>query len=375
MAAGETRAIVRRALRDLARAPADRAAPTEIAAARRIDALVWASAALVSLVYLALAPPSVALGAAGWPLAAAAIATGLWWARRLLDRGRAVTYDHLLLASYVGVAALAGVGWLAGGAGAPYDDLLILALISALACHPTRRGLLLTAAVVLADLAPYLYDAAATGGARAATASAVLWCALTVAGVLLMASLRAQRASLASGVSEAHQLARIDGLTGLGNRRALDEALGEELSRARRHGEPLCVAMVDMDGLKEINDRHGHLEGDDCLRQVAVTLRDTVRAADRCFRWGGDEFVMVLPATPIDEARRVCQRVSTAVRRSCATSAGEPLTVSCGSAALPEQGGPEELMRAADRALLSRKRFKRNGRRREPRQGSGAAEG
>ena len=373
MAAGETRAILRRTLRDLRAAPTARVSTTEIGSARRIDALLWVTAAALALVYLLLAPPTVALGSAGWAVAAAPIAAGLWWGRHLLDRARAITFDHLFVGCLAGVASIAALQWLAGGADAPYGDLLIFALISALACHPTRRGLVLTAAVVVAALAPFAYDAGAAAALTDLAASAVLWCALAVAGVLLTSSLRAQRAQLASGASEAHQLARIDGLTGLGNRRALDEALGEEIARATRNGEPLSLAIVDMDRLKEINDRHGHLEGDDCLRQVAVTLRDTVRAADRSFRWGGDEFVVLLPATPLDEARRICQRIGTAVRRSCATSAGESLTVSCGCAELPQGGEADALIRAADKALLARKRFKRR-RRRDPRQGSGAVE-
>jgi len=104
-----------------------------------------------------------------------------------------------------------------------------------------------------------------------------------------------------------------DALTGLANRRAFDDRLAAELSRARRHGHPVVLALLDVDRFKELNDRHGHPEGDRALTRVAHVLREGVRAEDHVARLAGDEFAVVLPATKEGEAREVIVRVVDAV--------------------------------------------------------------
>jgi diguanylate cyclase (GGDEF)-like protein len=287
-------------------------------------------------------------------------------AMRFADRERVVTFGHLLLASYIGLVLIGVVQWLTGGLGSPLEELYLIALISVVGVHAPRQALPFVLATDVALFAPLAYDGWSSGAAIDVAATALLWSVLGVTISGLMASIRSQRVRLRMGEEEAQRLARVDGLTGLGNRRALDETLEAEVARSVRSGSPFSAAIVDMDGLKDINDRFGHLEGDDCLRQVAVTIRDTVRAADRCFRWAGDEFVILLPDTPADEAKRVCGRISTAVRRSCATSAGDPLRVTCGASQLEEGTGPVDLLRAADLALIAKKRAKRR-RRESPR--------
>ncbi len=100
-----------------------------------------------------------------------------------------------------------------------------------------------------------------------------------------------------------------DALTGLANRRAFDDRLSTELSRARRHGHPVVLALLDIDRFKELNDRHGHPEGDRALARVAQVLRDGVRTEDHVARLAGDEFAVVLPATGEAEAAEVIARV------------------------------------------------------------------
>ena len=363
MAAGETRRWLQRALRELVAAREDEHEGASLVTARRVDALVWSVAAGVGVLLMPLAPPTTVIGAGGWAVGAGLAAAALVWARRLLDRARAVTFDHLLFAAYVGVLGIGALQWLAGGRGLPYQELFVLLLVMVVAGQTRRRALFFLGAIVVAAFAPLAYDGWDGQVANDTAANALVWLGLGLGGTVLMALVRADRRRSRSGEEEAQRLARVDGLTGLGNRRALDEALLAEIARSRRSESPLSVAIIDMDGLKDINDRLGHLEGDDCLRQVAVTLRDTVRAADRCFRWGGDEFVVLLPDTPHAEAKRVGGRLSTAVRRSCATSTGEPLRISCGCAELGEDGDPIDLMRAADLALMTKKRARR--RRRE----------
>ena len=358
MRAWEPWVSLRAAVRGLVKADPQPYAGTDLMRARRVHALLWAVGAVVGAALLPFAHPTEAIGAAGWVVCGAFVVTALTLAAVFADRERAVTFPHLLLTSYAGVLAIALVQWLTGGLGSPIQELYLLALISVVGTHPPRQALAFVAVVDLALFAPFLYDGWDPSIAVDVAAMAILWTALGITISGLMASMRSQRLRLRMGEEEAQRLARVDGLTGLGNRRALDEALDSEVARSERSGSPLSLAIVDMDGLKDINDRHGHLEGDDCLRQVAVTIRDTVRAADRCYRWAGDEFVVLLPDTPVDEAKRVCGRIATAVRRACATSAGEPLQVTCGTAQLGGGSSPVDLLRAADLALIAKKRAK-----------------
>jgi diguanylate cyclase (GGDEF)-like protein len=119
------------------------------------------------------------------------------------------------------------------------------------------------------------------------------------------------------GRVQAVALARSDALTGLGNRRAFDEALAEEIARARRLGEPLSLLLTDVNDFKEINDRRGHVAGDDCLRALAGAFREETRLHDRCFRWGGDEFAAILSDSDGEAAELIAQRW----RKRCASAA------------------------------------------------------
>ncbi|MEE4280174.1 MAG: GGDEF domain-containing protein [Halieaceae bacterium] len=107
----------------------------------------------------------------------------------------------------------------------------------------------------------------------------------------------AQALKTAQTLEAAHSLVRSDALTGLGNRASLDVAVEGEVARASRHGNPLAIMMIDVDRFKEINDEFGHVEGDEALRIVARALRSSTRRSDLLFRFGGDEFVVLLPHT------------------------------------------------------------------------------
>lgn len=156
-----------------------------------------------------------------------------------------------------------------------------------------------------------------------------------------------------------HTMASTDGLTGLANRRAFDVRLRTELSRSRRSGVPTSLAVVDIDRFKALNDAHGHLVGDDVLREVAGQLRETCRDVDLVARYGGEEFAVVLPDTDPAGARMAAERL----RRSVAGGATPvAVTVSVG-VATAEAGrlqSPEALLAAADRALYAAKQSGRN---------------
>lgn len=125
--------------------------------------------------------------------------------------------------------------------------------------------------------------------------------------------------------------ARVDALTGLRNRRALEEALPEAVALARRTSRPLSVLVGDLDDFKAINDTLGHQAGDDVLRKAAQSLTAAVRLSDPCFRWGGDEFVAILPDAGYGEASDVAARARETVSLSCRTPEGRPLRITIGA--------------------------------------------
>jgi diguanylate cyclase (GGDEF)-like protein len=108
--------------------------------------------------------------------------------------------------------------------------------------------------------------------------------------------------------AELREQAIRDPLTGLYNRRFLDEVLRRELARAARYGHALSLILIDIDNFKELNDRYGHLVGDEALKRVAKALRENIRRVDYIFRWGGDEFCVILPETNGPGAKEVVRR-------------------------------------------------------------------
>ena len=116
-------------------------------------------------------------------------------------------------------------------------------------------------------------------------------------------------AKVESLASEVYKLAALDQLTGLYNRRSGEQRLSQEMSRAQRHGRPLTVLLMDLDGLKQVNDKHGHAAGDTLLKGFADRLQRAIRGSDLAVRLGGDEFMALLPECRADEVRHVLARI------------------------------------------------------------------
>jgi diguanylate cyclase (GGDEF)-like protein len=152
--------------------------------------------------------------------------------------------------------------------------------------------------------------------------------------------------------------ARIDALTGLANRRAVEEILAAEISRAQRFGHDLAVVLLDLDRFKEINDSFGHAAGDAMLREVSRLLLSLARQGDTVARWGGEEFVVVLPETDLAGSQRFAERLRRTIE---AHAVGEMKTsTSCGVATMLPEDSVEELLGAADKALYEAKSNGRN---------------
>jgi diguanylate cyclase (GGDEF)-like protein len=151
-----------------------------------------------------------------------------------------------------------------------------------------------------------------------------------------------------------------DPLTGLYNRRFLREALRTEFEGARRYRYPLACAMMDLDHFKALNDSYGHLVGDEVLQGVAALMRRSFRAPDRCFRYGGEEFTVLMPHTNPEEGRAAWERVLAQLRQQPLSSAAGDIriTASVGLAVYCKGNflSPEELLAAADAALFAAKR-------------------
>jgi diguanylate cyclase (GGDEF)-like protein len=157
--------------------------------------------------------------------------------------------------------------------------------------------------------------------------------------------------------------ALVDGLTGLANRRQCEDALHAELSRAARFGGPLSIVFGDLDDFKVVNDDHGHPVGDTVLREFARVLERSVREVDLAGRWGGEEFLLILPGTDGAGAMRLAQRVRDYLEgRTLLTPEGIPVrvTASFGVAEYEPGTEPEQLIAAADAALYAAKRNGKN---------------
>ncbi len=158
-------------------------------------------------------------------------------------------------------------------------------------------------------------------------------------------------------------MALADPLTGLSNRRQLDQLLGIQIAQAERLGQDLGCLMIDVDHFKRFNDVHGHDAGDMVLREVGKVLAGVTRDAGLAFRYGGEEFMLLLPGLSVEAAAERAEEIRTRVAAlALGSEAGNmgPVTVSIGVAITPLHCPPDRLVRTADAALLRAKAMGRD---------------
>ena len=308
-----------------------------------------------------LAPPDGPLGApAGWSILAVIVGGYVLMGLRL-ERTVDLRPNPALLTHYAGLGGIAVSIWLSGGTESPYTTLFLLWMALAGASHPPRRALGVIGVTALLAALPFAYDDWSGVFAADIALRVVIWSALTLMACVWTTRVRIQRVDLKHEEEQAKRQARLDPLTGLGNRRAFDERLDRAIADARVHGRPLSVIVSDLDDFKVINDAYGHLNGDELLRSAAAAMRAAVRDDDACYRWGGDEFAVLLSNVEQDDAERVAERVSSAIVASCIRPSGEPQTLAWGTAELAPGMQASDLLASADLALMTRKHKRQRG--------------
>lgn len=278
----------------------------------------------------------------------------LWWQNPRLDWNRRQIFELLFLFSGLFLTGQIVFGGLfhAELKNYPFEYLCIPFLIWAAFRFGRRKAA--TATCLLAAIATWGTLRGFGPFARESQNTSLLL-VQTFMGIVAVTSL-----ALAAEVSErrlaedhVRELVVTDPLTGLANYRGLVDALAAEIRRYGRTRRPFAVIIMDLDGLKRINDEYGHLVGSRAICRLAEVLRVHSREIDTAARYGGDEFVLVLAETNLNEGQQVAQRVSERLRND-----GEqpPLSVSTGAAIYPQDGSTvEALLGAADRALYKQK--------------------
>ncbi|UFW48430.1 MULTISPECIES: GGDEF domain-containing protein [Bradyrhizobium] len=337
------------------------------------SAFVGAAGATTALARLFVASPlPLLLGAAGVIAASCLAAMGI---QRFYDRP--VSWRAM-----GGVGALSLTGVVVFMVGFEHMQLRMLsytlgqALPLVLALHlllspPEGRvspGARLSAIVIFAIIAIFLvraggnllgydFSARAGGQAHAVMVLVLLFLSMTLNfGFLLMAMDRLR--------GEVADLALLDDLTGVANRRHLLQRLSEECARSERSGEPFSLLVIDLDGFKTINDTHGHAAGDACLRHFTLMAQTRLRRGDMLARTGGDEFCVVLPSSSLREGAMIARRVLEVCRQDAASCTGAdiPIAISIGVAEWDRSVGqfPDRLIAYADHALYAAKKNGKN---------------
>ena len=268
------------------------------------------------------------------------------------DQWRSPTTSTAEVASAIGL--LGGLVILTGRGASPFAPLLVLPVLGvALGGRPVA-GLAGAVAASLGYVLVLVTDPnrpfVAAELLPAAVVLGVVWLGTVSAVVFAAQQRRLQAATL--------ELSVTDPLTGLFNRAQIYVALDQEVRRSRRSLRPFCLLMVDMDGLKLINDTLGHERGDAAIRGIASVIRRSIRTVDSAYRYAGDEFVVLLPETDFAGAFVVAEKVRQGAEELGPTLAREvaPTTVSIGLVSHPEDGSTdEELMLAVDRAMYAAK--------------------
>jgi diguanylate cyclase (GGDEF)-like protein len=309
--------------------------------------------------------PRHALAALWVRLAGGAVIVGSGLVQNRLQRAelapRIAKFRLMVSAATIALAlALLDRGFLVGLAG------LVIALLGAAYSTVNRRDVLL---LYLPPMALVLAIMAIAGVERFVFVNAACFLGLTVVVGWLLAHVMEDSYRRAYTLEQALlRESRVDALTGVLNRRALEEQGQAALSLCRRHGQPFSVLVVDIDHFKDINDRYGHPVGDQVLGAVAELCRGLIRESDRFGRWGGEEFLALLPETPRAQARMLAERMRAAVAVAGLEFGGDVqrITISAGVAGEDHPGLEDNaltwatLVKAADDAMYRAKAAGRN---------------
>ena len=331
---------------------------------------------LVAAMHTPEAAPSMRLRAAGNVfnvLAVVALQRGVW---RFIDRaptvaGHVLVIALMLAASWLGLDPARGA--LRVGVLSSLQALMALGIMRDLYRHgrdamKLRQPWLLVLPLAVAGftyaarglralLVPDSVGAEMTVNSGLNIASAFVYVLVTLSFHAMLMALVITRL-----VADLQRLSRHDGLTGLLNRRALEEALTAQLQRGRRAAEAFCVMMVDVDHFKRINDRHGHAVGDAALKQLAALMRRQVREVDRVGRFGGEEFLVLLPGLELPAARAVAERLRESVAATPLAHADAAITLSVSIGIAQSAGAHEDVSRLLVRADAALYQAKQGGR-------------
>ena len=304
-------------------------------------------------------------------LGLAQFASAVSW--HLLNRGLRVWQHWLLAAAVLAVPAILDVSTpvRAGTMSAAMALLMLPATVMAL--RQGWRGELsfrvVALMLLLANGALWLRTAFAAGwraGGTLPAGSPIFWSS-AIFMLAFMAVLAAGFGFVLAGfermAAQMRELASVDGLTGAVNHNTTVSLLAHSLERGRRENQPVSFVMLDLDHFKRVNDRHGHVIGDNVLRAVAACARQRLRGSDVLGRLGGEEFGMVLPATGMAGAKHLAEQVRLAVEAlELKGDGGQPVrvTLSAGVAEATKSDTPETLMHLADKALYQAKQKGRN---------------
>jgi diguanylate cyclase (GGDEF)-like protein len=294
-----------------------------------------------------------------------------WWSRDALRWDPRYAYEGFCFMLLLLIAAIAVFGYVAAPLAPFARAFVIVPFIMWAAFRFTQREVTTVTAAVCAIAFKDTMDNLASAPPSTMNESLLLLllftCTLVITGLVLSAMVSERTrtmAELRAALHNLHTQAVTDPLTRLVNRRYLAEFLPRELIRTQRTGNSLAVLMIDLDHFKRINDTFGHDAGDLVLTHVASLLMAHIRGSDIACRYGGEEFVLVLPDTTLEGAHRRAEEIRAAVQAlnlRHQDNALDPVTVSIGLALYPEHAaGPEALIRIADEALYEAKAGGRN---------------
>jgi diguanylate cyclase (GGDEF)-like protein len=283
--------------------------------------------------------------------------------------------DHYLTIFQVGGHVVLQLGFLLAAPEIGYVFLSVLFLIFEFgALRMTSRQATIVWTLATIGLAPIFLLTSAPIGMPVATTierlAATLCYVLTIGqcaflglyGSSLRRMLYKRSFELKAANKRIEELAELDELTGSFNRRCIMRMLDDEIARAQRINTPCSIALIDLDWFKRINDAHGHPIGDEVLRTFAITVFANIRNIDKFGRYGGEEFLLVLPETPGDAAARILDRLRAIIADLdwSAFSPGMRVTISAGVATLRRDESPDTFLARADSALYAAKARGRN---------------